>query len=77
MKKRVLSYSGLFLSYFLIKKEKKDSLLACYLFFCLSLRHYYFRYLRSNSYLHTLVISTLYHYSVLQSNSLRKINSFY
>ena len=61
----------------LIKKEKKDSLFACYLFFCLSLRHYYFRYLRSNSYLHTLVISTLYHYSVLQSNSLRKINSFY
>lgn len=77
MKKEFFHIPGLFLSYFLIKKEKKDSLLACYLFFCLSLRHYYFRYLRSNSYLHTLVISTLYHYSVLQSNSLRKINSFY
>lgn len=77
MKKELFHIPDYFYLIFLIKKEKKDSLLACYLFFCLSLRHYYFCYLRSNSYLHILIIKTLRHYFVLQSNSSRKTNSFY
>lgn len=77
MKKRVLSCSRLFLSYFEIKKEKKDSLFACYLFFCLSLRHYYFRYLRSNIHVYILTTNTLYYLHFSPSNSSRKINSFY
>ena len=62
---------------FLKKKRKKGQFICLLFIFCLSLCHYYFRYLRSNSHIFILIINTLYHLHVLPSNSLRKTNSFY
>lgn len=77
MKKGFFHVPGYFYLIFESKKKKRTVYLLVIYFFCLSLCHYYFRYLRSNSHIFILIINTLYHLHILPSNSLRKTNSFY
>ena len=52
-----------FFALFADKTKKKGILFVFYLCFCLSLRRYYFRYLRSNAHTLILIINILDIYS--------------